>query len=193
MLIATAGSKAIEKRYGTTFIPGRISKILCKFLPKQLTVKSLCWSRHCFFTDPVTGDSGEWVYTNTNAKLSYVFELRDRGRFRKIVGSFYCDAWKIMKLYNRYRFAGRYGHNLPADQIIPSSKEIIDGLVAMVAEGRKLEYLWKECFGLFLITKSIPTPKKNCLSSLLIDCLFQIRATHVGACHRKICRKDQSI
>lgn len=36
---------------------------------------------------------------------------------------------------------GRYGFILPADQIIPNSLEIIDGLKAMVDEAKSLDYL----------------------------------------------------
>lgn len=36
---------------------------------------------------------------------------------------------------------GRHGFLLPADQIVPNSLEVIDGLVAMVKEAEKLKYM----------------------------------------------------
>lgn len=37
--------------------------------------------------------------------------------------------------------AGMAGFALPANQIIPNSKEAIDGIVALVAEAKVLNYL----------------------------------------------------
>lgn len=39
-----------------------------------------------------------------------------------------------MKFYSL--FIGNYGFVLPAEQIIPNGLEILDGLIAMVAESR---------------------------------------------------------
>lgn len=40
-----------------------------------------------------------------------------------------------------FHFTGKFGFLLPADQIIPNSEEVIDGLKVMVAEMKKLNYL----------------------------------------------------
>lgn len=40
-----------------------------------------------------------------------------------------------------FMFTGPFGFILPADQIIPNSEEVIDGLKVLVAEAKKLNYL----------------------------------------------------
>ncbi|XP_055308561.1 uncharacterized protein LOC129572592 [Sitodiplosis mosellana] len=69
-----------------------------------------------------SGGSDDWVYDSLNVLLSYTFEFRD---------------------------TGRYGFVLPANQIIPNSLEVIDGLKAMIKEAKSLG----QCRGLILITK----------------------------------------
>lgn len=61
-----------------------------------------------------SGSSIDWVYGKLNVPLTFTFEFRDKGR---------------------------HGFLLPAEQIIPNSLEVIDGLVAMVKEAEKLKYL----------------------------------------------------
>ncbi|XP_031623242.1 zinc carboxypeptidase-like [Contarinia nasturtii] len=61
-----------------------------------------------------SGSSIDWVYGTQDVKLSFTFEFRDKGR---------------------------HGFILPADQIIPNSLEIVDGLKAMVEEAKALKYL----------------------------------------------------
>ncbi|XP_055295139.1 zinc carboxypeptidase-like [Sitodiplosis mosellana] len=61
-----------------------------------------------------SGSTIDWVYATRNVSLTYTFEFRDKGR---------------------------YGFLLPADQIIPNSLEVIDGLKAMVEEAEALQYL----------------------------------------------------
>lgn len=66
-------------------------------------------------SDQASGSTTDWVYSKKNVSLSYTFELRpsaDNGD----------------------------GFIVSADQIIPNSKEVIDGIVAMVAEARALKY-----------------------------------------------------
>lgn len=38
------------------------------------------------------------------------------------------------------RFVGPYGFILPADQIIPNSEEVIDGIKVLVAQAKELNY-----------------------------------------------------
>ncbi|XP_055295225.1 zinc carboxypeptidase-like [Sitodiplosis mosellana] len=61
-----------------------------------------------------SGNSIDWVYAAHNVSLTYTFEFRDNGHF---------------------------GFILPADQIIPNSLEVIDGLKAMINEAKLLQYL----------------------------------------------------
>lgn len=46
-----------------------------------------------------------------------------------------------MLSHSHFSFAGPFGFLLPADQIIPNSEEVIDGIVVLVAEAKKLNYL----------------------------------------------------
>lgn len=52
----------------------------------------------------------DWTYEQ-NITLSYTIELRDRGN---------------------------HGFILPADQILPTAREILDGLIELVRVGRQL-------------------------------------------------------
>jgi len=56
-----------------------------------------------------SGTSVDWAYDEFGIRLAYTLELRDQGT---------------------------YGFVLPADQIIPNGLEILDGIIAMVAEAR---------------------------------------------------------
>jgi len=56
-----------------------------------------------------SGTSVDWAYDEFGIRLAYTFEFRDRGN---------------------------YGFILPANQIIPNGLEILDGIIAMVAEAR---------------------------------------------------------
>lgn len=48
----------------------------------------------------------------------------------------------LKKYYLKYNFiVGQYGFILPANQIIPNSLEVLDGLIAMVAEARALNQI----------------------------------------------------
>ncbi|XP_055307072.1 zinc carboxypeptidase-like [Sitodiplosis mosellana] len=60
------------------------------------------------------GGSIDWVYDSLNVPITYFFEFRD---------------------------TGRYGFVLPANQIIPNSLEVIDGLKAMIKEAKSLKYV----------------------------------------------------
>ncbi|XP_055294989.1 zinc carboxypeptidase-like [Sitodiplosis mosellana] len=61
-----------------------------------------------------SGSSVDWAYRVAKVPITYTFEFRDKGQ---------------------------NGFILPADQIIPNSEEILDGLVAMVKEAKELNYL----------------------------------------------------
>lgn len=61
------------------------------------------------FKDETSGTSVDWAYAQRNINVAYTFEFRDRGT---------------------------YGFVLPADQIIPNGEEILEGMIALVAESR---------------------------------------------------------
>lgn len=61
------------------------------------------------FVDIASGSSADWVHEKLNVQLSYAYEFRDEGR---------------------------YGFSLPADQIVPNSREIFASVVAMVKEAQ---------------------------------------------------------
>lgn len=46
-----------------------------------------------------------------------------------------------INLFLYFLYIGRYGFVLPADQIIPNSLEVIDGIKAMIEEAKSLQYL----------------------------------------------------
>lgn len=66
-----------------------------------------------YILDNASGSSIDWVYDKFNIKLSYMFQFRDK----------------------------KYGFLLPADQIIPNSIEVMDGLVAMINASRALDQI----------------------------------------------------
>lgn len=64
---------------------------------------------------PAAGASMEWAYGKLDVKLAYTYELRPKA-------------------------GGADGFVLPPDQIIPTSLETFDSVVAMIEEGEKLGY-----------------------------------------------------
>lgn len=107
---------AISKRYGTDYTVGNIAEAICKFGEsiKSIEITNKNVSARSFFADLASGSSIDWVYGKLNVPLTYTFEFRDKGR---------------------------HGFLLPAKQIIPNSLEVIDGLVAMIKESEKLNYM----------------------------------------------------
>lgn len=63
--------------------------------------------------DPMSGTSFDWVKRSTNVPICYLFELRD---------------------------LGEYGFLLNREQIIPTSVEIVDGLIEMHKTAREIGY-----------------------------------------------------
>ncbi|XP_055294901.1 zinc carboxypeptidase-like [Sitodiplosis mosellana] len=61
-----------------------------------------------------SGSSIDWAYGVAKVPITYTFEFRDKGK---------------------------NGFILPADQIIPNSEEVLDGLIAMAKEAKELNYL----------------------------------------------------
>ncbi|XP_034489383.1 carboxypeptidase B2-like [Drosophila innubila] len=62
----------------------------------------------------VSGGAKEWAYNELDIKLTYTIEFRD---------------------------TGRYGLVLPPAFILPNCEEALTGLVALMAECKKLGYL----------------------------------------------------
>ncbi|KAJ8686600.1 hypothetical protein QAD02_022394 [Eretmocerus hayati] len=90
----TMGVKAIEalaKRYGTEYKTGNIAETIYV----------------------ATGSSIDWVKANLKLPVTFIYELRDKGR---------------------------RGFLLPADQIIPNSEEVLDSLVAMFLQANEYGY-----------------------------------------------------
>lgn len=53
-----------------------------------------------------------------------------------------CELGSVLSNRNLcFPFVGYNGFILPANEIIPNSQEVIDGIIAMVDEARKLRYL----------------------------------------------------
>lgn len=63
--------------------------------------------------DATSGASMDWAYQQ-NITLSYTFELRD---------------------------TGKHGFVLPADQIVPTARELLDGFIEFVKAARELNQL----------------------------------------------------
>lgn len=82
MSIGQKTVKAIQRRYGTSYLVGPISTTICKLKISLSRVfsfhKGLPYTCEIlFFTDPAAGGSIDWVYDATNTNLSFVFEFRD--------------------------------------------------------------------------------------------------------------------
>ena len=65
------------------------------------------------FLDYTSGSSTDWVKSKLKLPIVYTYEMRDKGQ---------------------------YGFVLPANQIIPNAKEILDSLIEMFREATKLGY-----------------------------------------------------
>lgn len=63
--------------------------------------------------DIATGSSLDWVKAKLKLPVTFLYELRD---------------------------TGRYGFLLPANQIIPNGQEVLDSLVVMFQEANKFGY-----------------------------------------------------
>jgi hypothetical protein len=87
--IAQKAVSALSKRYGTQYKIGNIAEAIYI----------------------ASGGSIDWVKGALKARLSYVYEFRD---------------------------TGRYGFILPADQIIPNSQEVMDSIDVILQEYKKL-------------------------------------------------------
>lgn len=64
-------------------------------------------------SDPTSGASMDWAYEQ-NITLAFTLELRD---------------------------TGKHGFILPADQIVATARELLDGLIEFVTAGRELNHL----------------------------------------------------
>lgn len=141
MQVGQRAAAGIRQRFGTAYRVGPIATTLCKWLCCKINdvIKIQRFQRKNWkwFTDPAAGGSDDWAYANTNASLTYCFELRDRGKLFKWVNIF---LWA--RILSDSCFLGRFGFALPANQIVPNSQETVDGIVAMVGEARRLNYLW---------------------------------------------------
>lgn len=78
------------------------------------------WFFYAITSAQATGNTIDWVYLKKNVTLAYTLEFRPFSNDDDHCG---------------------YGFILSADQIIPNSEEVIDGLVAMFAEARALKYI----------------------------------------------------
>ncbi|CAD6208967.1 GSCOCG00010780001-RA-CDS [Cotesia congregata] len=76
---------ALSKRYGTQYVTGNIAETIYV----------------------ASGSSMDWVKATFKTRISYTYELRDKGR---------------------------YGFLLPADQIIPTGQETLDSLITLFKE-----------------------------------------------------------
>uniref|UniRef100_U5EWN0 Putative zinc carboxypeptidase a 1 n=1 Tax=Corethrella appendiculata TaxID=1370023 RepID=U5EWN0_9DIPT len=83
--IAKNAAAKLKERYGTSYKVGNIAETIYK----------------------ASGGSIDWIKDATDTVFSYVYELRD---------------------------TGRYGFNLPPDQIIPTAEETLDSLIVLVNE-----------------------------------------------------------
>lgn len=72
--------------------------------------------KNIFRLDIASGISVDWAYGVQNITVGYTFELRDHRE-------------------------GSYGFILPANQIIDNCLETKDGILAMVADTRRLGYM----------------------------------------------------
>jgi len=88
MRIGNAAAAAHARRNGTVYVPGNVVDLLYV----------------------ASGESFDWVKGKHNTNLTYIYELRDKGR---------------------------YGFILPANQIIETAQEFLDGLQVIIDEVRQ--------------------------------------------------------
>lgn len=141
MRVGQKAGKGFRKQYKTAYTVGPIATTLCNFFLSWNQHKPLLIAKLFISADPAAGGSDDWAYANTNASLTYCFELRDTGEFKQVY--FLQRKWMNNNNFHIY-FVGRFGFILPANQIIPNGEETTDAIVAMVAEARKLKYLWEK-------------------------------------------------
>lgn len=95
-----------------------------------------CWIKIVSRIDLTSGSSQDWVYGVAKIPLSYTLEMRDKGNFQEVLEL-------VLRRDDHYLFflEGENGFILPANQIIPNSEEVLDGLIAMTKEATELNYL----------------------------------------------------
>lgn len=92
-----------------------------------------------FFLARPSGTSVDWTMGVQNVPYAYLLEFRDKG------AAFQLNCFNVWKFYTVFNsqlsinfwfgiLTGRDGFILPAEQIVPNSLEILDGLLAMVRE-----------------------------------------------------------
>lgn len=129
--VGNAGADAIRQRYGTNYVVGSSSEVLCK-LYKAYSKMDYIFDYH--FADMNSGSSRDWIKGIHKINISYTIELRDQGKFKLRICYSINNAKTILIL-------GNYGFILPPEQIIPNCEEIFDGLKAIVGECRTIGYL----------------------------------------------------
>lgn len=139
-MIGQKTAAAIQRRYNTSYLVGPIAETICKFSVYLIGPNAI----HSFLpifpdADPAAGSSTDWAYDATKTNISFVFEFRDH---RDGKWSNYEPLTRVWILTRSVyiSFTGMYGFLLPANQIIPNSEEVIDGLKVLVAEAKKLNY-----------------------------------------------------
>ena len=85
----------------------RVGKAVVEAIAKRHGVEYIAKPAALLY--PVSGDSIDWAYTILGVIDSYTFELRPDA-----------DSWRI-------------GFELPAEQILPTAQENVDGLLALIA------------------------------------------------------------
>lgn len=88
--------------------------------------------------DPTSGASQDWAYEN-GTPIAYTFELRDRGNF--IIRVYFVHVMPFDEHNTYIWFLGQHGFILPADQIVVTARELLDGFVVLVQTARELGQL----------------------------------------------------
>jgi Zinc carboxypeptidase len=85
-----------------------------KFCVRSLKIKIIFSIVISHFSDVASGTSPDWAYGAAGTKLSFTYEFRDLGETNFV---------------------------LPANEIVPNAREVLDSLVAMMKEATLLGYM----------------------------------------------------
>lgn len=106
--IGDKAAVSLASRYGTQYKVGTFAETLCK--PKKCKLEDRLQSL-IFIADIGSGLSVDWSKHNFGTRITYTYELRDKGKF---------------------------GFLLPPEQIIPTGLETLDSFITIFQEALAL-------------------------------------------------------
>lgn len=138
--IGFKAKEAIQRRYGTQYAVGSIADVLCKMrfglrFDFHSDFKSLFFY-YKQILPPVPPSTGFMVHKMFLSLTCLNFAID-----AMVILAFFLFSIVSNQLKNYIHQTGRHGFVLPANQILPNSLEVLDGVKAMLKEAKLRSYL----------------------------------------------------